>query len=104
MTKKLYKVLVYPSAQKDLLEIKAYFRDVLKTKSNALFEKFQENIKSLKVFPFIHPIHTDPFLKLIQYRVFKIDNYLVFYIVKEDEVQIHRALYAKRNYLDLLKI
>ena len=41
---------------------------------------------------------------MIQYRVFSIDNYLVFYVFKNDEVQIHRVIFAKRNYIDLLKL
>ncbi len=31
-----------------------------------------------------------------------IDNFLVFYIVTGNEVQIHRFLYGKRNYLQIL--
>lgn len=101
---KAYKVLVFPSAQKDLTEIKTYYTNVLKTQSNAIFEKFLEQIKLLKEFPTVYPVHSDPFLRLIQYRVFSIDNYLVFYVIKNDEVQIHRVIFAKRNYIDLLKL
>jgi len=105
MTKiKSYNVLVYPSAQNDLKEIKKYFTDVLKTKSNSVFNKFLEQVQLLKKHPFVYPVHSDPFLRLIQYRVFAIDNDLVFYVVKENEVQIHRVLYAKRNFVELLKI
>lgn len=101
---KSYKVLIFPSAQKDLTEIKTYYTNVLKTCSNAVFEKFLEQVKLLKECPTVYPIHSDPFLKLIQYRVFSIDNYIVFYVFKNDEVQIHRVIYAKRNYVELLKL
>ena len=97
-----YEVVVTPSAQKDLIEIKSYFRNILKTASNAVFEKFLEQVKTLKENPFIYKVHQDSFLKLIGYRVIPIDNYLMFYIVKGNTVQIHRVLYAKRNYLQLL--
>ncbi|WP_407458073.1 type II toxin-antitoxin system RelE/ParE family toxin [Fibrobacter sp.] len=53
-------------------------------------------------FPSARPSHQDPLLKLIGYRVIPIDNYLMFYVVKDKVVQIHRILYAKRNYLQLL--
>ena len=33
------------------------------------------------------------------YRMFPIDNFLVFYVIENDEVQIHRFLYGKRDYL-----
>ena len=97
-----YEVVVTPSAQKDLIEIKSYFRNVLKTASNTVFEEFLEQVKTLKENPFIYKVHQDSLLKLIGYRVIPIDNYLMFYIVKGSSVQIHRVLYAKRNYLQLL--
>lgn len=101
---KKYKVLVYPSAQKDLNEIKNYFSNILKTSSNSVFKKFLEQVQILKEHPLVYPVHQDSLLKLIGYRVVPIDNYLMFYVVKGDSVQIHRVLYAKRNYLQLLGI
>ena len=85
---KKYEVAVTPSAQKDLTEIK--------------FEKFLEQVKILKAHPFTYRVHQDPLLKLVGYRVIPIDNYLMFYVVRSNVAQIHRVLYAKRNYLQLL--
>ena len=101
---KKYKVLVYPSAQKDLNEIKNYFSNILKTSSNSVFKKFLEQVQILKEHPLVYPVHQDSLLKLIGYRVVPIDKYLMFYVVKGDSVQIHRVLYAKRNYVQLLGI
>ena len=101
---KKYKVVVTPSAQKDLTEIKSYFTNVLKTSSNSIFEKFLEQVKILKVHPFTYKVHQDPLLKLVGYRIIPIDNYLIFYVIKSNIVQIHRVLYAKRNYLQLLNM
>ena len=36
---KKYEVVVTPSAQRDLTEIKSYFTNILKTASNSVFEK-----------------------------------------------------------------
>ena len=99
---KKYEVVITPSAQKDLNEIKSYFTNVLKTSSNSIFEKFLEQVKILKNHPFTYRIHQDSLLKLIGYRVIPIENYLIFYVVKKNVVQIHRVLYAKRNYMQLL--
>ena len=101
---KKYEVVVTPSAQKDLTEIKSYFTDVLKTSSNSIFDKFLEQVKILKVHPFTYRVHQDPLLKLVGYRIIPIDNYLMFYVIKSNIVQIHRVLYAKRNYLQLLNM
>ena len=99
---KKYEVIITPSAQKDLTEIKSYLTNVLKTSSSSIFEKFLEQVKILKVHPFTYKVHQDPLLKLVGYRIIPIDNYLMFYVIKSNIVQIHRVLYAKRNYLQLL--
>ncbi len=99
---KKYEVIITPSAQKDLTEIKSYLTNVLKTSSNSIFEKILEQVKILKVHPFTYKVHQDPLLKLVGYRIIPIDNYLMFYVIKSNIVQIHRVLYAKRNYLQLL--
>ena len=101
---KKYEVIITPSAQKDLTEIKSYFTNVLKTSSNSIFEKFLEQVKILKVHPFTYKVHQDPLLKLVGYRIIPIDNYLMFYVIKSNIVQIHRVLYAKRSYLQLLNM
>ncbi len=101
---KKYEVVVTPSAQKDLTEIKSYLTNVLKTSSNSIFEKILEQVKILKVHPFTYKVHQDPLLKLVGYRIIPIDNYLMFYVIKSNIVQIHRVLYAKRNYLQLLNM
>ena len=101
---KKYEVIITPSAQKDLTEIKSYFTNVLKTSSNSIFEKFLEQVKILKVHPFTYKVHQDPLLKLVGYRIIPIDNNLMFYVIKSNIVQIHRVLYAKRNYLQLLNM
>ena len=49
---KKYEVIITPSAQKDLTEIKSYLTNVLKTSSNSIFEKILEQVKILKVHPF----------------------------------------------------
>ena len=99
---KKYEVIITPSAQKDLTEIKSYLTNVLKTSSNSIFEKILEQVKIQKTHPFTYRVHQDPLLKLVGYRIIPIDNYLMFYVIKSNIVQIHRVLYAKRNYLQLL--
>jgi addiction module RelE/StbE family toxin len=102
MSAKKYRVLIYPSAEHDLLEIKEYFETTLKTSSTPLFEKFYAHLDMLETNPFAYPCLKDAYLHQLGYRMIPIDNFLVFYIVKEDVVQIHRFLYGKRNYLNIL--
>ncbi|HHU35988.1 MAG TPA: type II toxin-antitoxin system RelE/ParE family toxin [Treponema sp.] len=94
-----YSVVIYPSAEQDLLEIKEYFENILKTSANNLFQKFYESIDILETNPFIYPLIKDTYLNQLGYRFKPIDNFLLFYIIDDTEVQIHRFFYGKRDYL-----
>jgi len=102
MGRKKYKARIYPKAEKDLLEIKTYFENVLRTSPNRLFRKFYKAIEQLETNPFIRPLLNDPHLKHCGYRMFPVEKFLVFYKIAGDEIQIHRFLYGKRNYYSIL--
>jgi addiction module RelE/StbE family toxin len=102
MKKTKHSVLVYPTAEKDLLEIKDYFENKLKISVNGLFEKFDKQIDLLEENPFIHSLVKDPYLNQLGYRMIPVDNFLVFYIVSDNTVQVHRFLYGKRDYQQIL--
>jgi len=102
MTVKKYKISIYPSAEKDLLEIKDYFVNKLKTSPNNLFQKFYDSLDLLESNPIIHSLVKDTYLNQLGYRMYPIDNFLVFYVIVNDEIQIHRFLYGKRDYLLIL--
>jgi hypothetical protein len=44
MSSEKFTVLIYPTAEKDLFEIKEYFETTLKTSAIPLFEKFYASI------------------------------------------------------------
>ena len=103
MNKNHYHLVIYPSAQNDLLEVKDYFENKLKITPNKLFQKFYDSLDVLESNPFIHPLISDVYLEQLGYRMYAVDNFLVFYVIENDEIQIHRFLYGKRNYSLILK-
>jgi len=56
MSPQTYNVRMYPRAEKDLIEIKDYFEQKLKTSPKGLFGKFYEHINILETDPFIYPL------------------------------------------------
>ena len=98
MSKLKYSVLIFPKAENDLIETKTYFEDILETSSKSLFEKFFKEIDTLEENPYIFPLAKDTILKQFGYRIIPIDNYLIFFIIKDKEIQVHRFLYGRRNY------
>ena len=97
-----YQVLIYPKAESDLSDIRDYFENVLKTTPNRLFGKILDHISFLETDPLLHPLVQDNVLKSKGYRFIPVDNFLVFYTVKETTVQIHRILFGRRQYTTLL--
>lgn len=103
MSRKKYKARIYPRAENDLADIKEYFENIIKTSPNKLFKKFYDATELLETNPFIRPLLEDLYLRQCGYRMFSVDNYLAFYKIVDEEIQIHRFLYGKRNYYSILQ-
>lgn len=103
MNSKTFIVKIYPAAEHDLRDIKNYFEKTLCTSPKKLFAKFYKSIDLLETFPLAFPAVKDSYLNSLGYRMIPIDNYIIFYVIKGKEIQIHRILYGKRNYLKILK-
>ena len=103
MKPKKYSVLIYPTAEKDLKEIRDYFVNKLKISPNGLFVKLLEKLELIEANPLVFPLCLDQSLNQLGYRLVPIDNFLLFYKVDKNIIQIHRFLYGKRNYLEILK-
>lgn len=101
----MYKLKYLPLAQKDLKDIISYIADKLKIPKVAmdLVDTFDNSICRLRQFPYsckvyqsIRPLETE-------YRMLPVKNYLVFYVVTESDVEIHRIVYAKMDIEDIIK-
>ena len=101
----MYKIRYLPIAQKDLQDIVLYFLDNLKSPQAAInfIETFNESVSRLKKHPYAYKLYQpqDPIES--EYRLLPVKNYLVFYIVIENIVEIHRIIYAKMNIEKIIK-
>ena len=98
----VYKVKIYPSARRDLEEIIEYLNTLSKETALKYYDTLVKEIGSLSRMPDRCPHPRDIALAAIGYRFLAVKNYLVFYVVIGDTVQIRRILYAKRDYIHLL--
>ncbi|MGE5598410.1 MAG: type II toxin-antitoxin system RelE/ParE family toxin [Bacteroidota bacterium] len=89
-------------AQKDLLEIMAYIRRDNPAAALDLLDRFDEAVSRLGEFPYLGSVPKDHRLRLLGYRILIVGNYLVFYVVIDDAVEIRRVLHGKRRYEFLL--
>ena len=97
-----YKVRIFPAAQRDLQEIAEYLNTLSEEAALRYYDLLVSEIASLSAMPQRCPHPRDLSLAAKGYRYMQVKNYLVFYIVSGDTVQIHRILYARRDYSRLL--
>lgn len=97
-----YKVKIYPAAQQDLLDIIDYLNTLSPEAALGYYDRITEAIASLAQFPERCPRPKDLALAAKGYRYLVVKQYLVFYVVVGDTVQIRRILYGRRDYRLLL--
>jgi len=100
----MYRLKYLPLALKDLSDITNYIANTLKAPKAALdfVNTFENSILRLQEFPYSCKIYKTIQELNFEYRMFPVKNYLVFYIVTENEVEIHRIIYKKRNLENLI--
>jgi len=96
-----YKIRIYPTAKMDLNDIVSYLNTLSSQAAIKYYDLLVEKIGSLVEMPERCPFVRDVALKAKGYR-FLIENYLVFFVIKSDTVQVRRILYNKRQYEWLL--
>jgi addiction module RelE/StbE family toxin len=99
-----YTVKYSKDAKQDLIEIKKYIKYNLQEPNiaNKLINKIRKEIDKLIDNPQIYSIIDDDFIKKLSIRKIIIDNYIVFYRINENTVEIVRVIYGRRNWIKLL--
>lgn len=97
-----YKVKIYPAAKQDLLDIVDYLNTLSQDTALRYYDLLTEEVASLSYMPERCPRPKDLALAAKGYRCLLVKNYLVFYVVDRDTVQIRRVLYGRRDYSSLL--
>lgn len=93
-----YKVKIYPTAKQDLLDIVDYLNRLSPDAALRYYDLLTEEIASLSQMPYRCPRPKDLTLAAKGYRCLIVKDYLVFYVVVENTVQIRRILYGRRDY------
>lgn len=99
-----YNIEYSEEAKQDLIGIKRYIKYNLQEPETAqkLISKMRKEINNLKYNPEINAIVDDDFIKKIEIRKLMVDNYIVFYRIKNYSIEIVRVMYGKRNWINLL--
>ena len=104
----IFQIRIMKPAQTDIREIHRYISDELHNPSAAArrISLIDKAIQSLKQNPARFPLVKDRYLASIGFRMTIVKSHLVFFTINEDEsiVSIMRVLYARRDWVRLLKI
>ena len=98
----MYKIKIFPTAKQDLEEVIGYLNTLSPDAASKYYDLLVEEIASLSKMPERCPKPKDLALAVKGYRYLIVKNYLVFYVIIGDTVQIRRILYARRDYSALL--
>lgn len=93
-----YKVKIFPAAKQDLEQAIDYLNTPSPQAAISYYNLLVREIAGLSEMPERCPHPKDLALAAKGYRYLIVRNYLVFYVVTGDTVQIRRILYARRDY------
>ena len=92
-----YKLRYLPIAQDDFISIFDYIAKDSPDRALAFVEKLDKRIGLLEKQPLLGRIPRHHKLKEYGYRVLIIESYLVFYIIRNKSIEIHRVVHGSRN-------
>ena len=101
----MHKLKYLSLAREDLRNITNYISNNLKAQKAAMdfLDTLDDSISRLQQFPYSCKLYQGMEALDTEYRMMPVNNYLVFYVVTEHEVEIHRVIYAKMNIVNLIK-
>ena len=101
---KKYNIEYSKEAKEDLIRIKQYIKYNLQEPetANKLISKIRKSIKNLNDNPEIYAIIDDEIIRKLEIRKLIVDNYIVFYRIKNISIEIVRIMYGRRNWINLL--
>ena len=99
---KEYEIILFSEAENDLNTIVEYLATLSEQTALKYFDLIVETIGTLRSMPERRALLTDPRLRLRGYSMIRVNDYVVFFLINDDKVEIHRILHAKRSYIALL--
>ena len=96
-----YRIVYSKEAEQDLADVLDYIANILIVPETAKKQakRIMEAVDGLKEMPRRHKLHEDEPWRSKGLRILPVDNYLVFYLVSEQEntVAVVRIMYGGRN-------
>lgn len=95
-----YKIEYLPIAQDDLIDI--FVKEDNPDAAANFIERIDKAVSKLESFSLLGTIPKDERLQMFGYRMLVIGNYLAFYVIKGNMIEIRRIIHGSRKYSFLL--
>lgn len=99
-----YQLNIFPWARLDMEQIFNYIAVELcnPTAAIGLINDFEKAFENVCTFPEKCPFINNEYVKDKSLRKLVVNNYIAFYRIRDNEIQVVRVLYGMRNYETLL--
>jgi len=99
-----FQLKIFPLAQQDMEQIFSYIAVELCNPTAAIgqINDFEKAFENVCVFPESCPYVNNEYVKDKSLRKLIVNNYIAFYRIRNNEIQVVRVLYGMRNYEALL--
>lgn len=100
MTNNKFQLNIFPLAQLDMEQIFDYIAVELHnfTAAISLINDFEKAFENVCIFPESSPLICNEYVKDRSLRKLVVNNYIAFYRIRNNEIQVVRVLYGMRNY------
>jgi plasmid stabilization system protein ParE len=95
---KLFVIEYFPAAQKDLQEVITYIAQENPNAALEILNEFDQIISKLSVSPLLGEIPKHVTIARLGYRFLSIKNYLVFYLIKDERIEIRRIVHGWKSW------
>ena len=104
MENKKYQLKIFPLAKLDMEQIFDYIAVDLCNPTAAIgqINDFEKAFERVCLFPESCPFISNEYVKDKSLRKLIVNNYIAFYRIRDNEIQVVRVLYGMRNYETLL--
>ena len=101
MKRPKYRVRLLRAAEDDFTEIVTYIAAERPEAAEALAQRIESNLRLLATNPHLGRIPKDAALLDLGYRYLVVQNYLIFYVVEDRTIFVHRIVHGARDFLGL---
>jgi len=107
----MYRVEFSPYIPEDIEEIHKYIKETLDNPKAAdkIKNDLLEKIAYIKENPYARPLVNDRYLAYLGLRSIRINNFSLFYVIKENDdikkrhIKILRFMYSRRDWINIFK-